>query len=104
MKLSLLIGFLPVAALSVGMEQIVVEEPGRTNRSAQAWADAAQPGRLAATMPYVDSIAATSTYPAGLVYVPAALAASTRSAAAKASSGVSCRNACTSASSASMRA
>lgn len=77
MKLSLLIGFLPVAALSVGMEQIVVEEPGRTNRSAQAWADAAQPGRLAATMPYVDSIAVTSTYPAGLVYVPAALAAGT---------------------------
>ena len=77
MKLSLLIGFLPVAALSVGMEQIVVEEPGRTNRSAQAWADAAQPGRLAATMPYVDSIAVTSTHPAGLVYVPAALAAGT---------------------------
>ena len=54
-------GFRQVCGSTVGMEQIVVEEPGRTNRSAQAWADAAQPGRLAATMPYVDSIAATST-------------------------------------------
>lgn len=78
MKAIVALVMLPLLASAVRMEQILMEEPGQTNRSASAWAAAHTPIISdVATAEYLRTLVATSIYSVGIAEAPVVLSAST---------------------------
>lgn len=79
MRLTLLLMLAPLCASALlRMEQVLVEEPARTNRDAVAWAESFVPMVTdVATTDYLKTLTATSMYSVGLSIAPGVLSDST---------------------------